>query len=65
MVIVTDSPLDHLSEDSKYFLTLRQAELATSINLIASLVAANRNIDLLHNELSELKVFIESDEETS
>lgn len=66
VIIITSSYDDHTFEDEKYFLVLRPNTLETNylrdtLRMIKTFVEANKNLDMLHEELGEFKVNIESD----
>lgn len=63
VIILTGTREDHLDEDSKYFLVVKKKELNDSVKELNKLITKNCDIDDLHNEMGDMKAFIESDYE--
>lgn len=64
VIIVTGSRKDHLEEDSQYFLVVKSGLLEESVKRLDRLARNNLEIDELHNELSEVKVWLEPEYES-
>ena len=58
VLILTGNREDHLDEDSKYFLVIRQKELSDTVKTLNRIITKNRDVDELHNEMGELKAMV-------
>lgn len=61
VIILTGSNMDHQEEHSKYFLVLKKKELTKSVKYLTKIIGRNESVDELHNQLGELKAYVESD----
>lgn len=66
MVIITPSYSDHTYEDEKYFLVLKPKTgelnfLRDSLRSIKCFVEGNSDLNMLHDELGDFKINVESD----
>lgn len=58
VVILTGNREDHLDEDSKYFLVIKQKELTDAVKTLNRIITKNRDVDELHNEMGDLKAMV-------
>lgn len=61
VIIATGSRHDHSEEDSKYFCVLGHKTLVDLTKMLDKVIRNNQEIDELHNELAEMKLYVESD----